>query len=252
MRHIAALDPVLEQSGSLSGWSNTETGASEYATAWRNIWSEALRTHTIANMSQNTGSRLVYITLESVPVSTGHPGASTKELLAAIEVVFGRSATNLSRMLRVSRPMIYHYRNGMEPSAENKRRLQTLAGFMNDWGSQIDRSFEADLKTVQPEGRSLLDFLSDTELDFVALRRVIHRSLESKRRDRALRQLLADELTREETTESRRDIVGERHAAGKPVYVGDPDDPSKLIQLLSDGRRIRGRMVNREFVPDEK
>ena len=168
------------------------------------------------------------------------------------EVAFGASATHLAQILRVSRPMIYHYRNGMEPSAENKRRLQALAEFTNDWISQLDHSFEADLKTVQPEGRSLLDYLSDSELDFVALRRVINRNLEGRRRDRALRNQLADELTREETIEARQDIVRDRHVSGKPVYVGDPDNPGKLIQMLPNGRRIRGQMVNRQFVPDEK
>ena len=113
-------------------------------------------------------------------------------------------------------------------------------------------SFEAELKTVQPEGRSLLDYLSDSELDFVTLRRVINRSLGGRRRDRVLRNQLADELTREETIEARQDIVRERHASGKPVYVGDPDNPGSLIQMLPNGRRIRGQMVNRQFVPDEK
>ena len=148
--------------------------------------------------------------------------------------------------------MIYHYRKGMEPTAENKRRLQALADFTTDWTSLIDQSFEVELKTVQPDGRSLLDLLSATELDFVALRRAIHRSLEGRRRDRALRRQLAHELTRDETIEARRDIVRERHVSGKAVYVGDPDSPGKLIQMLPDGRRVRGQMANREFVPDEK
>lgn len=69
--------------------------------------------------------------------------------------------------------------------------------------------------------------------------------------DRALRRDLADELSREETIEARRDIVRERHASGKPVYVGDPSRPGKLIQLLPDGQRIRGQMMGRKFVPDE-
>ena len=70
--------------------------------------------------------------------------------------------------------------------------------------------------------------------------------------DRALRRDLADELSREETIEARRDIVRERHVSGQPVYVGDPDAPGKLIQVLPNGRRIRGQMVNREFLRDEK
>ena len=70
--------------------------------------------------------------------------------------------------------------------------------------------------------------------------------------DEALRNNLAISLVRGETSEARSDIVRERLGAGKPVYVGDPDAPGKLIQILPDGRRIRGRMVKRQFVPDEK
>lgn len=252
MNYMASLDPVFKQSGTRCEWAATEIGSSEHWTAWRSIWSEALRTHAVKQMSQNTGSRIVYITLEGVTISTSHFETNVKELLGAIEVAFGRSPTNLARMLRVSRPTIYHYRNGKEPSTENKRRLLSLATFMNDWISQIDRSLEPDLKTVQPEGKTLLDLLSDTELDFPALRRAIHRSLESRRRDRALRQQLADELTRDETIDSRRDIVRARHSSGRPIYVGDPDNPGKLIQMLPDGRRVRGQMLSRKFVPDEK
>ena len=69
--------------------------------------------------------------------------------------------------------------------------------------------------------------------------------------ERALRRDLAYELSREETIEARRDVVRERHISGKPVYVGDPDKPGKLIQMLPNGRRIRGQMVNRQFLPDE-
>jgi len=57
---------------------------------------------------------------------------------------------------------------------------------------------------------------------------------------------------RGETLEERRDIVRERREAGRPVYVGDPEAPGKLIQILANGRRVRGRMVKRRFVPDEK
>ena len=76
-------------------------------------------------------------------------------------------------------------------------------------------------------------------------------SLEDRRIDKSLRRKLADELNREESVAARRDTVRERHAAGKPVYVGDPHNPGKLIQMLPDGRRIRGQMVNRKFVPDD-
>ena len=168
------------------------------------------------------------LSLDKSPLMQGRVPEShpTEEWLTILEVAFGASATHLAPILRVSGPMIYHYRNGMEPSAESKRQLQALAEFTNDWISQLDHSFEADLKTVQPEGRSLLDYLSDLELDFVALRKLINRSLEGRRRDRALRNQLADELTRGETIEARKDTFRDRHVSAKPFYVGDPDTPA--------------------------
>ena len=253
MTYSDALAPVRNQSGARLSWTSIEEDApSDHWTDWRKIWSEVLRTSAVNKFPQGTGSCVTYVIFEAVPFSTAHFGTTAKDLLDTIEIAFGRSATILAAMLRVSRPMIYHYRKGMEPTAENRRRLLALAEFTSDWIPQIDRSFEVDLKTEQPEGRSLLDYLSEPELDFGALRRVINRSLEDRRRDRALRRQLADELARKETIEERQDIVRERHRAGMPVYVGDPDNPGKLIQMLPDGRRIRGQMVNRKFVPDEK
>ena len=253
MSYTGALDSVAPQSGThLARPGVEDRAAREHRTLWQEIWYEALRTHVVKAYPQNTGAWIVCVPCETIPVRTVYFETTTKEWLGTVEVAFGRSATNLAKILRVSRPMIYHYREGMEPTAENRRRLQALAEFTNEWVSQIDRSFEPDLKTLQPEGRSLLDYLSDPELDFIALRRVINRSLEGRRRDRALRRQLADELSREETIEERLDIVRDRHAAGRPVYIGDPDNLGKLIQMLPDGRRIRGQMMNRKFVPDEK
>ncbi len=71
-------------------------------------------------------------------------------------------------------------------------------------------------------------------------------------KDRILREALAERLERGKPIEERLDIVRERHAAGEPVYVGDPDKPGKLIQLQPGGRRIRGSLVNRKFIPDER
>ena len=252
MSYMATADSVPSQSGTFLAWpSIEERAAPENFTAWQEIWSETLRTHALRALPRSTGSWIICIPCETIPVRAAYVGL-TREWLGKVEVAFGRSATNLAQILRVSRPMIYHYRKGMESTAENRRRLKALAEFTNDWIPQIDDSLEVNLKTEQPEGRSLLDYLSDPELDFVALRRVINRSLEDRRRDRALRQLVADELSRKETLEERLDIVRERHGSGEPVYVGDPDNLGKLIQMLPDGRRIRGQMVNRQFVPDEK
>ncbi len=253
MNYLPASQSFLSQSGTQLGWSGIKEGAApDRRNAWQEIWSEALRTHAVKALPPSTGSWIVLVAYETIPVRTAHIGTTAQAWLTAVEVAFGRSTTNLAQILQVTRPTIYHYRDGKEPTVQNKRRLQALAEFISDWISQIDRSFEVELKTEQPEGKSLLDYLSEPELDFVALRRIISRSVEGRRRDRALRLQLADELTREESIEERRDIVRERHGAGEPVYVGDPDNPGRLIQMLPDGRRIRGQMVKRQFVPDEK
>jgi len=216
------------------------------------IWSEMLYTQAVKEIHKGTGSCIELISLRSIPVATDSRIFGIKDSLGSIETAFGRSATNLAKILRVSRPMIYKYREGMEPTVKNNRRLQELAKFSSSWKSITDHSFEANLKILQPEGRSLLDFLSDKELDFKALNGILHRCLDKFRQDRIFREALAEKLGRDTLIEERLDIVRERHAAGKSVYVGDPDKPGKLIQLQPDGRRIRGSLVNRKFIADEQ
>ena len=75
----------------------------------------------------------------------------------------------------------------------------------------------------------------------------------ARRRFRAaLRRRFADAMVKGQSSEERLDIVRERHKAGKPVIVGDPDALGRVIQIQPNGRRIRGRMEKRRFVPDEK
>ena len=54
------------------------------------------------------------------------------------------------------------------------------------------------------------------------------------------------------TPKDREDILRERQSSGKPVYVTDPEHPGKIVQIHPDQSRVRGRMVNRVFVPDEE
>ncbi len=35
----------------------------------------------------------------------------------------------------------------------------------------------------------------------------------------------------------------------KPQYESDPTDPERIVQVGEDGRRERGRLINRRFVP---
>lgn len=84
--------------------------------------------------------------------------------------------------------------------------------------------------------------------------RIARDRLRSERQDEAdkvLRTKLADALAQGESVASRGDIARERHAEGKPVYIGDPAEPGTLIRIGADGIRCRGRMINRLFVPDD-
>jgi len=224
---------------SATGWAQTE---------WRRLWTELVTTQLAREYFGTTTTFVNSMSVEAFPRASIALTMQPSDMLQAIEVVFGDSESDLARMLRVTRPMIYHYRQGMEPTEENKRRLCTLAEFASEWMPLISTSLQNVLKKKQPEGRSLLEFLSDSPLDIVALRLVVGRNVATH--DQALRMRLAAELSRSESSAERQDIVRERHAAGKPVYIGDRESPGKLIQILPDGRRVRGRMVNRKFIPD--
>jgi predicted transcriptional regulator len=190
--------------------------------------------------------------LDRLPIVHRGPavaGETTKSMLKTIEDVFGPSASNMARILNVSRPMVYHYRDGMEPDVENKRRLQTISEVASEFRSFLTEPLTGVLKVEQPEGRTLLDVLSEEHLDLPAVRRLIQRNV--KAADEALRHRFAEVMMKGQTAHERLDIVRERHKAGKPVVVGDPQSPGKVIQILPNGRRVRGRMVKRRFVPDE-
>lgn len=256
MSYLASLNPKINQSGARVVWADEENELlpRDHQTAWWTIWSEILHTHThaVKQLQQSTGSCIVFVSLVSSTVAAEARIVDVKEALNYIEIMFGSSATNLAKILRVSRPMIYKYRKGMKQTVKNNRRMQDLAKFSYNWSSVIEYSFEAHLKTLQPEGKTLLDFLSAEQLDFILLNHVLLRCLDKSRNDRILREALAEQLGRDKPIEERLDIVHERHAAGKPVYVGDPNKPGKLIQLQPDGRRIRGSLENRKFIPDEQ
>lgn len=76
--------------------------------------------------------------------------------------------------------------------------------------------------------------------------------MKNRGENRIILKALAEQLGRDKPIEERLDIMRERHAAGKPVYVGDPEKPGKLIQLQPDGRKISGKLVNLTFIPDEQ
>jgi len=66
-----------------------------------------------------------------------------------------------------------------------------------------------------------------------------------------LRQEVHDLLTRIATTDDRETAKALIHASGTPLYETDPNHPGLLVQVLPDGTRTLGHMVNRRFVPTE-
>ena len=241
---------------------NEQTGARYFSAAqdsinreegkqcWTALWSEAFRTQNFSVRTQNSAPLLVSVAIEGLTIAMTQVNLNIEVMMGSLEKLFGNSATDLAKMLRVSRPMIYHYRKGIEPLTENRRRLQTLVDLASDYNLVVTQPLKKSLRMRQPEGRTLLDFLSDEELNTEALRLMIQRIVKSS--DATLRDRLARELARQESNEERRDILRARHAEGKPVYIGDPDTPGKLIQIRPDGQRIRGRMLNRQFIPDSE
>lgn len=219
------------------------------STAWQTNWHEMFRTQAIKNLPQSSMPLAMSFAIDALPIAEIFVGSTTRAMLNTIETLFGGSATNLAKMLRVSRPMVYHYREGMEPTDENRRRLQLLASLASEIGS-AGEPVKGALKAQQASGRTLLDFLCDENLDVTALRQMIRRSVDTS--DKAVRAKLADALTQQESAVRRGDVTKARHAEGKPVYIGDPETPGKLIQIRPDGSKIRGQMIRRQFVPDEE
>jgi len=223
----------------MSGW-----------TAWHSLWGDMYRTQAIRSLPTTTSTLVICYAVEALPIADRALWNTVTQMLGTLEKTFSPSASDIALMLNVSRPMIYHYREGMEPSLENKRRLQTLADLADEFSGFVSKPIKTLLKVRQPEGRTLLEFLCDEHLDVNALRHVLGRNL--RKADQEVRNDLATALKRGETAQQRHDIVRERHKTGKPVYIGDPDSPGKLIQLRPGGRKVRGQMVNRRFVPDEE
>lgn len=214
------------------------------------IWSEAFKSSlgameygTAAN-STATGKSLAVDVLLAYNVSQNQTVA---DLVNDVRSFFGLNAIETGKALRVSRQMVYHYQEGIEPMAEKKRRLAMLAKLANEWQGIDPALVKSYLHTPQPEGKTLLDYLEEDQINEVAVREIIKRA---RSPDRRQRENLAASLGQGETLEARRDIAKERQAAGKPVYIADPDDPSKIIQVLPDGSQIRGALVNRRFVPE--
>ena len=194
-----------------------------------------------------TSSSSLELVMETLPIQRHEGPNESLASLRIIERAFGNSASDLAKILRVSRPMIYHYRQGMAPSVDNFRRIKLIASLADYVSTQAGVSLESVLKSPQSEGKTLLDFLSEANPDIPLVRRILLRTTVDLQKRQQLATVLGFATPRD-----RQDILRDRHSSGKPIYVTDPDSPGKIVQIRPDQSRVRGRMVNRVFVPDEE
>lgn len=176
------------------------------------------------------------------------------EEINLIEEALGVTVKELAELLRVSRPMIYHWRAGMEPSRENRARIEAIARLADDWIQMDKAPLGQRLHLKQAEGNTLIDLLSDEVLDVSAIRVVMKRLVgvhKTGASEIAARESLLRSIAEGEPAEIRADVIQERKAAGKLSYVGDAKIPGRLIEILPDGTRRSGHMVKRKFVPDD-
>lgn len=214
---------------------------------WGELWGELLKTTAFQGALFSSTTITKSMAADAMPVWSIEMGRSTADMVHDLQAFFGINVKETADILNVSRPMVYHYQKGMEPAPENKRRLALLTSFVDEWQAFDVSLVQSYLKVRQPEGKTLLDYLNEEQVNVVAVREIMRRATAP---DRRMRENLAKSIMAGETVKQRRDIAEERHAAGKPVYVADPNASHKIVQVLPDGTRIRGSMANRKFVPD--
>jgi len=189
----------------------------------------------------------VALVIDALPIRAAAHLSGVSSALQAIERTFTSSPSDLAKILHVTRQMIYHYRSGMEPAVEKSRRVRLIAELADYTAMLTHSSLEPILKLPQPGGSTLLNLLSKESPDVPQLRRILARVSE----DLEKRKKVAASLGYA-TPHDRQDIMRDRHAQGKPIYVTDPQAPDKIVQIRPDQTRVRGHMVNRVFVPDEE
>jgi len=59
-------------------------------------------------------------------------------------------------------------------------------------------------------------------------------------------------LAQPETRAGKRKVLAAIRSQKQPVYSADPDNPKGVIQHHPNGRKVRGRFVDRTFVPATK
>lgn len=225
---------------------------SEASATWTAAWCELYSPVTFGQLSRSVtywhSSPMSFeFSNDAMPLVSLAKPAESATYLSTIESIFSDSASDLASMIGVSRQMIYHYRKGMVPETENFRRIKMIEGLAVDVSRNQDIFLKPVLRHPQPEGKSILAFLSEANPDLLTLRRILFRASD----DLSKRQRVADSIT-QATIFERQDIMRDRHSKGRPIYISDPDNIGQILQVLPDKSRVRGKLVNRVFVPDDE
>lgn len=249
MMNTSAAMAFEDKSAAVPGRSIT---LSAHALQWKILWDELLRIPAQSATMFGSGCRILDAKLpfEAYYVASGI--GTPAQLLQIIKKSFGANVVQMAKMLKVSRPTIYNWDEGMPPEVDNLRRLNMVASLARDWEGLVASRVAL---TETTEGATLMEALSQDDLDVNVLRRTLTqvalRQTPEQAADQRCRKILAQKLAAGASAKARNDIGRERMAAGKVSYESDPEDPARIVQVQPDGTRVRGRLVGRVFVQDE-
>ena len=99
---------------------------------------------------------------------------AVRDALASIKAAFGLTTKDLASVLRVERQTIYAWIRGEnEPSDENNRRIRSLMTLAAQWNT-LSNLPARKLLRIKFENTTLLEELSQVNLDFDKIRSVLH------------------------------------------------------------------------------
>ncbi len=97
---------------------------------------------------------------------------SVRERLVAIRHYFGLSVSDLARILRVGRPTVYSWmREQSLPNRKHVERVESLASLAEAWRLASRHPIGPQLRSRVKGSKSLLEHMSEEELDEQAMRR---------------------------------------------------------------------------------
>jgi transcriptional regulator with XRE-family HTH domain len=149
----------------------------------------------------------------SLPSSVRGVFLGIREKLVATRHYFGLSVTDLARVLRVGRPTVYSWiREQSLPSRIHVKRIEALANLAEEWRIMLPHSVKSQLQARVSGRKSLLDYLSEEQLDEQAIRHTLT--------------ILKGRLEQQQETRSWRDRSPAEYAKSR----GFPEVPRRLFK----------------------